>query len=167
MKSWKIYIYNMIARLLPETRCFSLKSAMLRWCGAKIGSNVRINSSAHILGIGNLEIGNDVWIGNDCIIMPMSPATLKIGNCVDIAPGVYISTGTHEINHGHDGHSAGIGMNMDIIICDGAWLGACSVVLPNVTIGERAVIGAGALVNRNIPSHSVAVGIPAKPIRNL
>ena len=47
---------------------------MLRWCGAKIGKNVRINSSAIFLGDGGLIIGDDVWIGAGCRIMPVGNA---------------------------------------------------------------------------------------------
>lgn len=54
-----------------------------------------------------------------------------------------------------------------VLICRGAWLGAAVIVLPGVIIGENAVIGAGAIVTRDIPPHSVAVGNPAKVIRTI
>ena len=53
MKSWVNYFNMIIFRLLPETSCFALKRALLRLAGAKIGRNVRICSSVHVLGCGN------------------------------------------------------------------------------------------------------------------
>lgn len=166
MKSWKLFLYRLISCLLPETRCFPFKACLLRWCGAKIGRNVRINSSAHILGVGSLEIGDDVWIGNDVILMPMSPARISIGSCVDIAPGVYLSTGSHLID-AEGSHSAGSGFNLDIVVGRGVWLGARSVVLPGVTIGEKSIIGAAALVTRDVPSRVIAYGVPSRIARSI
>jgi acetyltransferase-like isoleucine patch superfamily enzyme len=53
------------------------------------------------------------------------------------------------------------------LIGEGCWLGAKVVVLDGVSVGERAVLGAGAVVTKNIPSHTVAVGVPAKVVEAL
>lgn len=166
MKSWKLYLYRIIVRFLPETRCFSVKASLLRWCGAVVGHNVRINSSAHIIGVGNLEIGDDVWIGNDVILMPDAPASLRIGNCVDIGPACYIGTGSHQIDV-NGAHSAGRGKNADISIEDGVWIGARSVVLPDVVIGRKTVVGAGSVVTKSVEPKVVVVGVPAHKLRDL
>lgn len=47
------------------------------------------------------------------------------------------------------------------------WIGAHATILPGVNIGDGAIIGAGAVVNKNIPANCVAVGVPAKPIKNI
>lgn len=75
--------------ILPETRCFGFKRWMLRLCGAKIGKNVRICSSAKFLGAGDLEIGDNTWIGHQCLIS--SSSRIIIGANCDFAPRVYIS----------------------------------------------------------------------------
>ncbi len=54
-----------------------------------------------------------------------------------------------------------------IIIKQGAWIGAGVIILPNVTIGECAVVGAGAVVTKDVPAYTVAVGVPAKVIKKL
>lgn len=88
MKPWVNYFNMIIFRLLPETSCFALKRSLFRFAGAKIGKNVRICSSVHIMGCGELIIGDDVWIGHEVFISTTS--RVEIGNYVDIAPMVYI-----------------------------------------------------------------------------
>lgn len=83
--------------MLPETRCFAFKAALLRWCGARIGTHVRICSSAHIIGNGDLQIGDDVWIGSGVFISTVKGVKVQLGACCDIAPRVSILTGMHKI----------------------------------------------------------------------
>lgn len=165
MISWKLYLYKLISLILPETRCFGLKVRLLRWCGAKIGHNVRINSSVHISGVGKLLIGDDVWIGPRTLLISGCPATVSIGSHVDIGPDVCIVTGSHEIDT-QGSHVAGRGYNTDVVIEDGAWIGCRATILPGVTIGQKTVIGAGSLVVRDVPSKCVAYGVPARLARN-
>jgi len=144
---------------MPETSFFPLKRFMLRWCGARVGKNVRICSSATFLGTGELILGADTWIGHYCLIIASS--TITIGGKVDIAPRVYIGTGTHISNF--DGERvAGPGINQDIVVGDGCWIGACATILPGVSIGQMSIIGAGTLVNKSLPERVTAVGVPAK-----
>ena len=71
---------------------------LLRWAGAKVGKNVRINSSAVFSGNGGLIVGDDVWIGAGDVISPIAPARIAIGSHIDFGPGVMIVTGSHEID---------------------------------------------------------------------
>lgn len=166
MKPFRLYVYKLITSILPETRFFKFKVVLLRWCGAKVGYNVRINSTANIQGCGGLEIGNDVWIGPCVHIMTGAGAVVSIGDCVDIAPHVYIGTGSHEI--AVDGcRAAGRGFNKSIAINSGVWLCACAVVLPGVCIGDMAVVAAGAVVTCDVQGHTVSGGVPCRKIRQL
>ena len=157
-------IVRAIMKLLPEPTCFGLKRILWRWAGATIKSNVRICSSAFILGSGNLEIGEDTWIGHQVFIETGSNIT--IGSYVDIAPRVYIGTGSHVID-ATGKHIAGEGTSQPIIIQDGAWIGANATILPGVTIGAKAIVGASAVVTRNVPQATLVIGIPAKPFRTI
>jgi acetyltransferase-like isoleucine patch superfamily enzyme len=159
-----LHLAKLIFSLLPETRLFGVKARLLRLAGARLGENVRVCSSATILGSGDLVIGDDTWVGHQVLICAGSRVT--IGAAVDIGPRVYIGTGTHEIDQ--DGpHSAGTGINKDVVIEDGVWLGVGSVVLPGVTIGTKSVIAAGAVVTEDVPPHVLAGGVPARVLRNL
>lgn len=112
-------------------------------------------------------IGNDVNIESDCHISAINEVVIE--NNVLIASFVYIS------DHSHGNISA---KEMDIPplkrelyskgpirICKDVWLGEKVIVLPGVTIGEGSVIGAGSVVTKNIPPFCVAVGNPAKVIK--
>ena len=100
MRPSRLWIYRLITALLPETRFFGLKVRLLRWCGAQIGSNVRINSSARFAGDGQLIIGDDVWIGPGNLLSAVGSATLTIGSHCDLAPQVTLLTGTHMVGGG-------------------------------------------------------------------
>ena len=153
-----------IMKLLPETSCWKLKRILLRWCGIKIGSNSRVCSSATILGAGELEIGEDVWIGHQALLI--CAGRIHIGDHCDIAPRVLLETGSHEITP-DSSHVAGAGMVADVNLENGCWLCANSCILPGVTVGEKAVVAAGAVVIRDVSPYSVWGGVPAREIRKL
>lgn len=163
MSPGRLYLCSLIFRCLPETRFFASKALLLRWAGATIGKGVKICSSATVLGTGALEIGDDSWIGHQVLIA--SSSCVRIGRCVDIAPRVFVGTGTHQLDP-KGTHSAGVGISQDVVIGDGAWLGACATILPGVSIGQKAVIAAGAVVTRDVPAQSLAGGVPARVIRS-
>lgn len=108
-----------------------------------IGDRCLIGKGSGIVGHFSIVIGNDVWTGHH----------------------VYIT----DQNHGYTDVSIPISQQSQperpVSIGDGSWLGHGSIVLPGVTIGEHVVIGANSVVTRDIPSYSVAVGSPAKVIR--
>lgn len=166
MKAFKLWLYRMFTWWLPESRGFAFKVMLLRWAGAKIGSNVRIYTSAKFLGVGALEIGDDVHIGPDVFVALTADAVVKIGSRVDIAPGVMILTGSHEINREPGGHAAGMGTSKSVVIEDGCWIGARAIILPGKTIGEGAVVGAGSVATKDVKSGDVVVGVPARAMIN-
>ena len=127
-----------------------------------MGENVRICSSAIFLGCGELIIGSGTWIGHNCLITASS--RIEIGKNVDVAPMVYLGTGTHVPQFGKE-RCAGEGLNKDIKIGDGCWLCARTTILPGVTVGNMTIVGAGAVVNKDLPDGITAVGIPATPLK--
>lgn len=165
MNSFRLYLYSQIVRWLPETRFFGLKVKLLRWCGATIGENVRICSSATFIGVGQLTIGNDVWIGPRCFMLPNEKATIQIGSHIDIAPHVTILTGSHKIEPEGD-HIGGEGYSASVVVGDGCWLGARSMLLPGVTLKQKTIVAAGAVVTKPVDEGMVLVaGVPAKVVK--
>ena len=104
-----------------------------------IGEGAAINSFAKIFGHGGVTVGDFAQIG----------------------PGALLTTTTHDMEHKMQAsfHPIRIG--------NWSWIGANAIVLSGITIGEHCIIGAGSMVTKDIPSYSVAVGSPAKVIKNL
>lgn len=121
------------------------KWVCLRPYGGKIqiGENCTVNSFCHISGNGVVEIGNNVLIATQCVIISANHNFDRVD--VPIA------------NQGET--------RKKIVIEDNCWLGAGVKVLAGITIHQGAVIGAGSVVTKDIPENSVAVGVPARVIR--
>src|SRR5665648_3914 len=112
-------------------------------------------------GVGDVLIGDRTRIGMSNVLI--GPVT--IGNDVMLAQNIVLSG----LNHGYEAvsitpHKQPV-MKAKITIEDEAWIGANVVVVAGVTIGKHAVIAAGSIVTRNIPPYSVAVGNPARIIK--
>ena len=162
MNPIRLWFYFLAVHFLPETRFFGLKVRLLRWCGATIGKNVRIASSARFLGNGRLFIDDDVWIGSGCFISPINTAEIRIGEHVDIAPQVMLITGSHEID-AEGCHMAGKGYSKSIKIGDGCWLGARSIVLPGVSIAPKTILASGSIMtDSNDDEKCLWAGVPAR-----
>jgi len=120
-----------------------------------------------LLKAAGYRIGKDVYIGEDLIIIdelePKSP--LVIGDRVAIAERVTLVIASRP-NFSRFSNIVPSDYG-PIIIKDDAWLGTGVIVMPNITIGEGAVVGAGSVVNRDVPPFTVVAGVPAKPIRKL
>jgi acetyltransferase-like isoleucine patch superfamily enzyme len=159
-----LYFYNCITLVLPETKLFGFKNAILRLAGVEIGKNVRICSSTKILGNGKLSIGDNTWIGQQGLII--SSSNIIIGSNIDIAPRVYIGNGTHVIDL-NSANIAGAGISKDINIGDGSWICVNCTILPGVNIGVKNIIAAGSTVAKSTENNSMYGGVPTKLIKKL
>ena len=131
----------------------------------EIGSQVYVGHQTILKGyyLGRMEIGDGTWIGQQCFFH--SAGELIIGKNVGIGPGVKVITSYH----------AEEGIDRPILhsriefapvhIEDDADLGVGAIILPGVTIGRGAQIGAGAVVAEDIPAYAVAAGVPARVMR--
>ncbi len=90
---------------------------------------------------------------------------IVIGDDVQIGPNVQLLTATHPIEP--EPRRAKWEASQPITIGDNVWLGGGVIVCPGVSIGENTVVGAGAVVTRDLPAHVVAVGNPARAIRTI
>lgn len=84
---------------------------------------------------------------------------IEIGSNVSVSPEVMLLTSEHILNDPHFGVE-----DKPIVIQNFAWVGSRAVILPGVTIGEGAVVAAGAVVSRDVPDYAVVGGVPAKKI---
>ncbi len=140
-------------RFSPRT-FFRWRSFLLRSFGAKVGHNVHIYNSAKIYMPWNLEIGNWSAIGEECLIYNLGKVI--IGEKTTISHRAHICAGTHDYS---DSELPLI--KPPINIGDMAWICADAFVGPDVTVGEGAVVGARAVVTKNVDSWSIVAGNPA------
>lgn len=166
MKTKRLFIVSFIFKILPPSHCHKLKSILLRWCGAKIGKNVEIFSSAKILGSMNLEIGDNVFIGHEALIFGASGSTIKICDYAKVGSRSIVVTGYHR--YSPDGYCiAKEGIYKDVTIEDGATVSTSSIILPGVTVGKMAHVAAGSVVTKDVEPYMRVAGNPARPVRNL
>jgi maltose O-acetyltransferase len=142
---------------------FDLKRRLLAFAGADLGTNVRL-MGLKILGPFELRVGDNTFIGEDTFLVGAIDSRIRIGKDCDISSKVTLVTGTHELDP--DGEKmAGEGFGKDIVIGNGVWVGIGATILGGVTIGNRAIIGAGSVVTRDVPDYCVVAGNPAKVIK--
>ena len=116
------------------------------------------------------SIGKNSFIGPDCLFWAwhhIDTDNIIIEEDVSIGPKVMLITRTHPISQIETYGKTTSSVSGKIIIKKGAWIGAGALILPNVTIGECAIVGAGAVVTRDVLPFTVVVGSPAKVIRKL
>lgn len=123
---------------------------------------IRGQQNIDILKNKGLIVGENVNIEKGVVIEPSMPWLVTIGNNVTLAPQVYVLA--------HDASTKipmGVTKVGRVTIGNNVFIGAKTVILPNVTIGDNVVIGSGSIVTRDIENNSVAVGNPAKKIMTL
>jgi maltose O-acetyltransferase len=160
-----IILFRTILKLLPLILFPKLNVWLYRKMGYNIDYTVRIYSSVQILGNIKVVIGENTFIGHESIITG-GLAGISIGANCDISDRVSIFCGTHEIDI-EGKRAAGKGIGKDIVIGNGVWIGYGALILPGVTIGDKAIIAAGTVVHKDVPERSIVGGNPMKIIRKL
>lgn len=111
----------------------------------------------------NIYLGDHVYLNYQCTICDNNE--VRIGSHVMIGPVVQIYTAAHALQA--EDRIRGREVAKPIIIEDNAWIGGAAVLLPGVTIGRNAVVGAGSVVTRAVPADTVVAGNPARVIREI
>jgi acetyltransferase-like isoleucine patch superfamily enzyme len=132
--------------------------------GWQIGPEVSILMGQHVQMAGVRTSGKKVAIGQGTVInqgcLLYTTGGLVIGNNVSISAGVWLVTGSHDMND-----PLFPDFYRPIVICDYAWIGTRATILGGVTIGKGAVVMAGAVVTHDVPPFAVVGGVPAKVVR--
>lgn len=166
---WYVFYYG-FARHLPTSYRYQPLGKLGRICRAmacrrlfrSCGQDINVEQSAHFESGWEIEIGDNSGLGVNCNV----PFDLKIGNDVMMGPDVLIIGQ----NHRFDDLSVpmrlqGIKKVPPVRIEDDVWIGARVIVLPGRTIGKGAIIGAGAVVTKDVPPYAICAGNPARVIR--
>lgn len=136
----------------------SVKVVLLRLFGANIGSGVVIKPYVNIKYPWFLTIGNHVWIGEEVWIDNLAPVV--IGNHCCLSQGSMLLCGNH--NYSKTTFDLMIG---NIILGDGVWIGAKSVVCPGVTCASHAVLSVGSVASKDLEAFGIYRGNPAVKIK--
>ena len=108
----------------------------------------------------NISVGRRFYANVNCVFLDCAP--IEIGDNVLLGPAVHLYTATHPIDSAE--RRSGLELAKHISVGDDAWLGGGAIVLPGVTIGARAVVGAGSVVTRDVSTDERVAGNPARPI---
>ncbi len=141
-----------------------LREQLLKKMFGAIGEGCYIEPPLHANFAGkNVYMGKKVYANFDLTLV--DDGNIYIGDYVMFGPDVTIATANHPI--APELRQKGLQYNKDIHIGNNVWIGAKTVVLPGVTIGDNSVIGAGSIVTRDIPANVVAVGDPCRVLREI
>jgi len=129
--------------------------------GSDIDKTVAVFTPLYINYGKNIKIGKNVFINFDCTFLDLGGIIIE--DNVMIAPKVSLLSEGHPVSPG-ERHTLVPGK---IHIKKNAWIGANATILPGVTVGENAIIAAGAVVSKDVPDNTIVGGIPAKIIKSI
>lgn len=162
-----LLFYYGIAIHLPATNGQYIKwprrirRSLVRHLFCHMGSEVNIEQGANFGSGGDISIGNNSGIGVNASIR----GPLTIGDNVMMGPDVVILTSSHNFERTDIPMRLQKGVRCSVSIGNDVWIGQRVIILPGVTIGDGVIIGAGAVVTKDIPPYTIIGGVPAKIIK--
>lgn len=127
--------------------------------GDNLGEGATVMTGLTGVCFDRVSIGKNVLIMNNCLMMSRGRITIE--------EGAMIAANVQLISNNHDLHDRSILLCKPVRICRNAWIGAGATILPGVTIGENAVVAAGAVVTKDVAPGTIVGGNPAKFLKNV
>lgn len=168
-KAFRFVLYAIVSKvlhcvILPQTRGF-----IMTLCGAKIGSDTIIGNvsfaNLYHYGFSKIIIGDRVFVGDECsldcrggIIMEND---VTLSNRTMIVTHINVGYAEHPLQNKYKTRES------QVTFRHGSYVGSGVILLPGVTVGYESVVGAGAVVTRNVEARTVVAGVPAKKIKKL
>ncbi len=106
-----------------------------------------------------VKIGNNVYTGGNLLFMARGGITIE--------DGAWIAANVQLISNNHDMYDRAVLVCKPVLIKSDAWIGTGATILPGVCVGAHAVVGAGAVVTKDVPDYAVVVGNPARIVKTL
>ena len=152
-REWMVR-YNATLAASPAER-----RVLLRELFAHVGEGAVVRPPFHCDYGQHISLGENVFLNFNCVILDVAPVV--IGALTQVGPGVQFLTADHPRDAAlrRDGVESGL----PIEIGTNVWIGGGALILPGVTVGDDAIIGAGAVVTRNVPAGTIVMGNPARP----
>jgi maltose O-acetyltransferase len=136
----------------------AVRRLLLRELFAEVGNGAVIRPPFHCDYGYNIRLGADVFLNFNCVILDVVEVTIGAGT--QIGPAVQLYTADHPRDRGE--RRTGAEFGRPILIGRNVWIGGGAIILPGVTLGDDAVIGAGSVVTRDVPAGATARGNPAR-----
>jgi putative colanic acid biosynthesis acetyltransferase WcaF len=152
------YIVNVLFFINPLNPVSGIKKTLLRWFGARIGVGVVIKPGVNIKYPWKLEIGDHTWIGEKVWIDNLAP--VRIGRSVCLSQGAMLLTGNHDYTK-----TTFDLVVKEIVLEEGVWIGAMSMVCPGVTCASHAVLAAASVATAPLEAYGIYRGNPATLVR--
>ena len=163
-------LYKLICQYMPRTDnsliFFKIFRVLRSTCASKLfdasGTNINVEKGADFGSGRGIKIGNNSGLGIDCVVR----GPLEIGDDVMMGRWVNIMTNSHDTSRtdipmNKQGHKP----KRKVVIKSDVWIGNRVIILPGVTIGHGAIIGAGAVVKKDVPDFAVVGGVAASVIK--
>lgn len=152
-----LYDYNICTRPGDTAQ----RNRILRQLFGKTGENIFVTQPFYCDYGGYIEVGENFYANFNCTML--DAGGIKIGSNVLLAPNVGLYTVGHPLDA--DLRNRAYEDAKPIVLGDNVWIGAQSIILGGVTIGDNAVIAAGSLVTKDIPADTLAMGAPCRAVR--
>lgn len=127
--------------------------------GDNLGDGSYVSAPISGACVSQMKIGKNVFINSNMLAMARGGITIE--------DGVQIAANVQLISNNHDPYDLSVLTCKPVLIKESAWIGAGATILPGVCVGKHAVVGAAAVVTKDVPDYAVVVGNPAKVIRML
>jgi acetyltransferase-like isoleucine patch superfamily enzyme len=159
--AWTTFWFRYVRRCIGKGTVVGPHTRMVNCANIRIGEQSWLLDMVYIRAgtDGRVEVGDRVAINSFCRIF--GHGSVQIGDDAQIGPGTLITTTNHDFQGNLEASF------LPVVIGKRAWIGANVTVLPGVTIGDYAVVGAGSVVTKSIPARAIAVGVPARVIGSL
>jgi acetyltransferase-like isoleucine patch superfamily enzyme len=153
--------YRYIKRCVGKGTIVGVRTEIINSANVRIGADCLLQDAIYIRAgtEGRITIGDRAALNSFCRLF--GHGSIEIGEDTQIGPGSLITTTEHDYDQELTTHFK------RVVIGKGVWIGANVTVFPGVEISDGAVIGAGSVVMKNIPSRCVALGVPARVVRLL
>ena len=165
-----LIIYYLLFKHLPATNNDMVMSRVIRNlrrmatknCFDYCGENVNVEKDADFGTGKGISIGDNSGLGVNCSVR----GPLEMGNNIMMGPDVIIMTSVHNTSSVDlPMNQQGFLENKKVRIEDDVWIGTRVIIMPGVTIGRGSIIGAGAVVTKDVPEYAVVAGVPAKIVK--
>ena len=135
------------------------KDILHKLFGDNIGENSHVSAPISGACIGSIKIGKNVFINSGLLAMACGGITIE--------DGAQLAASVQLISNNHDPYDLPVLTCKPVLLKKACWIGAGATILPGVSVGKHAIVGAGSVVTKDVPDYAVVVGNPAKVIRML